>query len=44
MKTRVKLESFPSECRKATIKPITTANQNKGRHGKKPLRTQRKRI
>ena len=36
------LESFSIECRKTKTKIITTANQNKGKYSKEPIRTQSK--
>ena len=35
-----KLERFSIECRKTKTKVITTANQNKGKYHKEPIRTQ----
>ena len=43
LKDRVILiERFSIECRKAKTKVITTANQNKGKYNKGPMRTQSK--
>ena len=36
------LERFSIECRKTKTKVITTANQNKGKYHKEPMRTQSK--
>ena len=38
----VSLERFPIERRKTKAKVITTANQNKGKFNKEPIRTQSK--
>ena len=38
------LEQFSIECRKTKTKVITTANQNKGKYHKEPMRTQSKRM
>ena len=34
------IERFSIECRKTKTKVITTANQNKGKYPKEPMRTQ----
>ena len=36
------IERFSIECRKTKTKVITTANQNKGKYSKEPIRTQSK--
>ena len=42
MYTISKIERFSIECRKTKTKVITTANENKGKYSKEPMRTQRK--
>ena len=36
----VSIKRFSTECRKTKTKVMTTANQNKGKYNKEPMRTQ----
>ena len=38
------IERFSIECRKTKTKVITTANQNRGKYQKEPMRIQSKRM